>query len=359
MARSARSPRASRWPSRRRPLRAVHADAVLHEDPSSRARLIGRGARLAVKPLLRLAPMDDRMFARLRSLDRYRPGRPAEGISAVEVDLDGVRAEWMELEEGPSSDLTLLYFHGGGFFTGSINSHRSMCEQLVRDTGGAVVSVDYVMLPDGTIADSVADAMTAYEAVIERVSRPDRIVVGGDSAGGYLAMKVGELSTRRGIHRPAGLIGFSPLLSLDPEREDKNVVRVSPMREAYLPVKRTPRMRERWLPDGAVIEGFASPLHAAAYIESPVHLVAVEDEMLRPETEAFALLLTDKGVDVEVHLWRGQVHAFVSLVDVLPDARVAVRQGADFARRVIGDLVEEPVTDPDTQPEDLSGHLAS
>ncbi len=329
-----RSRRVWRRSVRRGPLRASYAAAVLHERPSRRARWIERAARLLLKPLLRLAPIGDRTFVRLRSLDRHRVRPPAADITAEPVDLNGVRAEWMEPAAGRASGLTLLYFHGGGFFAGSINSHRSMCEQLVRQTGGAVVSVDYIMLPEGTIVDSVAEAVAAYAAVLDRVDDPGRIVVGGDSAGGYLAMKVGELCGARGLRPPAGLIGFSPLLSLDPEREDKDVIRIVRVRDAYLPVRRLPRIRERWLPAGSTIEGIASPLDAAEAIESPVHLVAVEEEMLRPEVEAFAARLAEAGIEVELHLWRGQVHVFVVLVDLLPEAREAVRHAADFALRV-------------------------
>ncbi|WP_293785784.1 alpha/beta hydrolase [uncultured Aeromicrobium sp.] len=348
----------SRWWTRRRPLRAVHADAVLHDNPSPRARLLDRGTRLTIKPLLRVVPIHDRMFARLRSMERYKPRVPNEGVVSQSIELGGVRAERMEPAAGRTSQVTILYFHGGGFFTGSVESHRSLCERLVMETGGVVVSVDYVLLPEGTVADAVDEAITAYEALLGEVEHPDKIVVGGDSAGGYLTMKVGELATRRGLQPPAGLIGFSPLLSLDPERTDKNVVRVSPMRDAYLPISRVATMRELWLPEGAVIEGFASPLHASAYIQSPVHLVAVEDEMLRPEVEAFALLLTDKGVDVETHLWRGQLHAFVSLVDIVPDAELALTLAAQFARRCVGEEPEQPVVDAAAESEDLTGHLA-
>lgn len=331
-----RRPVLRRW-RRGRPLRAVHADAVLHAHPSPRARLLGRAARLTVKPLLRLAPIDDRMFERLRSVERFKPRLPREGIAIESVRLGGVAAEQMVPADGCTSDLTLLYFHGGGFFTGSIDTHRSLCERLALETGGTVISVEYALLPQGTVADAVDDAISAYQSLLDVVAHRDKIVVGGDSAGGYLAMKVGELSTRRGLQAPAGLIGFSPLLSLDPERTNKNVMRVSPMRDAYLPISRVATMRELWLPEGAVIEGFASPLHASAYIHSPVHLVAVEDELLRPEVEAFAMLLTDKGIDVELHLWRGQLHAFVSLVDVVPDAELALSLAAEFALRCVGE----------------------
>ena len=273
-------------------------------------------------------------------------------------ELGGVRVEQMVHRHGPDSEMTLLYLHGGGFFSGSIETHRRICERLALKTGATVVSVDYVQLPEGSIAESVQDAISAYAALVESSDHPDKIVVAGDSAGGYLTMKVAELASRRGLQAPAAVLGFSPLLSVDPDREDKAVERITRARDAYLPIQRIAHIRERWLPeDGATIEGYASPLHATAYISSPTFFVAVEDELLRPEVEAMALLLSARGVEVETHLWRKQVHAFPVLVDLLPESEMAIQLAADFARRAVGELDRPPIEDPASHEEVMTGEL--
>ncbi len=340
-------------------MRSVHTAATFHDAPTPRARVVGRGARMTLKPLLRLAPADARTFRRIQRL-AGRLGRPVSAdIAAESGPIGGVPGEVMTPVEGPTSGLTMLYLHGGGFFTGSIGSYRGLLEAMVRATGGTVYSVDYRQLPEHGIAESVQDAISAYIDVLERSSDPAKVVVAGDSAGGYLTMKVAELAARRGLQAPAALIGFSPLLSLDPDREDKNVLRVDKVREAVLPVNRVAAMRALWLPDDAVIEGFADPLHATGYITSPTHLVAVEDEFLRPEVEAFALLLDDKGVEVDVHLWRGQVHAFPIMADVLRDAALAVEIAAEFALTHIGEPPAVEIDDAAAEPETLEGELAT
>ncbi len=243
---------------------------------------------------------------------------------------------------GITSDLAILYLHGGGFFFGSVDSYRPLLEALVRATGGTIYAIDYRQLPDHGVADSVADSIAAYEAVLDLAKDRTKVVVAGDSAGGYLTMKVAELATRRGLQTPAALIGFSPLLSLNPDRTDKDVRRIDKIRETMLPAHRVEEIRELWLPSGAVIEGFADPLHASAYITSPVQLVAVEEEFLRPEIEAFARLLSEKGVEVDLHLWRGQIHAFPMMAGVLADANLAIEIAAEFALAKIGERQGEP-----------------
>ncbi|WP_375001580.1 alpha/beta hydrolase [Aeromicrobium sp. CTD01-1L150] len=356
-------------PGRRREFRVAHEDVVIHEESSLRAKALGRAARVVLKPVLRFAPLNDRTLATLRSIDRLSARGPrSRYVEPVAFELGGVPVESMTHRYGPSSAMTVLYLHGGGFFSCGIETHRRICERLALYTGGTVISVEYVQLPDGAVADSVADAINAYEALLEMVEDPGRIVVAGDSAGGYLTMKVAELAARRGLQPPAALLGFSPLLSLDPDVAKDSVRRVARVRDAYLPVRRVALVRERWTPAGSSIEGSESPLEAVDLIESPTFLVGVEDEMLRPEIEAMALLLSERGVEVETHLWRGQVHAFPVLVDALPESRQALKLAADFARRAVGEselhrdaggprheepIVGEIVDEPSTEDDDV------
>ena len=343
-----------------RPMRVVFEKAVVHETFSLRARLLQRGARLVLKPLMAWVPFNDRTLRALRRIDQLSARGPrSRYVEPHQFELGGVRVESMTHRYGPSSDMTVLYLHGGAFFSCGIETHRRACERLALYTGGQVISVDYVQLPEGSIADSVQDAISAYEALLEMVEHPDKIVVAGDSAGGYLTMKIAELATRRGLTPPAAVLTFSPLLSLDPDREDKAIERVSRVRDAYIPVRRIALVRERWVPEGSSIEGYASPLLASAYINSPAFFVAAEDEALRPEVEAMALQLAERGVDVETHLWRGQVHAFPVMVDFVPESRQALKLAAEFARRAVGESVPEPEADTDTHDEPIVGEMVN
>ncbi|MET1062597.1 MAG: alpha/beta hydrolase [Aeromicrobium sp.] len=343
----------------RGPMRVVFDQAVVHEAFSFKARVLQRTARMVFKPILLHTPLSDRSLATIRRIDKLSARRKrSRYIETVRHELGGVPVESMTHRYGPATQMTLLYLHGGGFFSGSIETHRRICERLALKTGATVISVDYVQLPEGSVAESVQDVITAYAALVGQSEHPHKIVVAGDSAGGYLAMKVAELATRRGLPAPAALLGFSPLLSVDPERQDKAVVRVIRDRDAYLPISRIAQIRERWLPEeGVPIEGYASPLHASAYITSPTFLVAVEDEMLRPEVEAMALLLSERGVAVETHLWRKQVHAFPVLADALPESEMALDLAAEFARRAVGEPVPEPTVDPDAHEETIAGEM--
>jgi triacylglycerol lipase len=341
------------------PMRVVYEHAVVHEKFSLRARVVQRGARMFFKPFMHWMPLTDRSIRALRTADRLSARGPrSRFVEPVRFELGGVPVESMTHRYGPESDMTILYFHGGGFFAGRIETHRRICERLALYSGATVISVDYVQLPDGNVADSVRDAITAYEAALEMVTAPDKIVVAGDSAGGYLSFKVAELATRRGLTPPAAVLTFSPLLSIDPDRDDKGIVKVTEFRDAYLPRHRIATIRERWLPEDATIEGYASPLLATGYIRSPSFFVSAEDEILRPEVEAMALQLAARDVEVEIHLWRGMVHAFPVLADAMPESRQALALAADFARRAVGEQeATEPLVDPQAHEETVVGEL--
>ncbi len=335
-------------PGKQGPMTSAYDRAIMHDTVSARARLVQRAARLMIQPVLRFAPINGTTIRATRSLERVSAKGPrSKFVEPIGFTLGGVRVESMTHRWGPTSDMTILYFHGGGFMSGSISSHRRLCEGLARFTGANVISVDYIQLPEGTVADSVQDAINAYEGLLEVSLDPDKIVVAGDSAGGYLAMKVAELATRRGLQAPAAILCFSPMLSLDPERQDKAVEHIRPVNDAYLPGARLHKIRKMWTGKGSVIEGFAAPLHASAYIKSPVFFTAVDDEMLRPEIEAMSMLLTDKGIEVETHIWRKGIHAFPVFADVIPEGRHALKLAAAFARIAVGELEPEvPAAEP-------------
>lgn len=327
----------------RREMPVAYAGAVVHASRSWRARVLQRVVRIGLKPLITHGPLNELTIRATRTIDRLSAAAPrSRFVEQVRFELGGVAVEEMIHRYGPDSSMTVLYLHGGGFISGGIETHRRICERLALLTGAPVISVDYVQLPEGNIAESVQDAINAYEGLVKETADPDTIVVAGDSAGGYLTMKVAELADRRGLPKPAALLLFSPMLSIDFDRPGK-VEAIVEASDAYIPVRRVADLRTLWLPEDATIEGHTSPLNATSRISSPTFIVVADNEVLRPEAEALAHRLADRGVPVEFHLFRRQLHAFAVLADVMPESRKAIVLAADFARRAVGELADEVV----------------
>lgn len=112
----------------------------------------------------------------------------------------------------PASTALVLYFHGGAFTLGGLESHDSICADLAAGTGYEVIAVDYRLVPEHLHPAQFEDAMNAFEWATETSDRP--VVLCGDSAGGNLAAAISH-ATRRYPRRPAGQVLIYPGLGGD------------------------------------------------------------------------------------------------------------------------------------------------
>ncbi|NKY29522.1 alpha/beta hydrolase [Nocardia gamkensis] len=306
--------------------------------PSAQSRLLLATCMGVVRPVLRTFPVTRTTIplgaATVEGLARLRP-RP-QGIDREQVSLHGIRLEIIR-PAGASRALrhgAVLYMHGGGFAICSTRSHRPVAASLARRTGLPVINVEYRQLPGTRITDSVRDCLAAYRWLLRHGADPGRIIFAGDSAGGYLTFATALLALDSGLPVPAGLVGLSPLLDLDygAKRDYVNVTR-----DPYIPLSAL----EAVVRIGAEIDGALdpslSPVNAVLSALPPVLLIAAEDEVLRFDSELMAQRLTAAGVPNALELWRGQVHAFMSIAPGLPESRAALARVSRFVRARIED----------------------
>ncbi|AWK74664.1 lipase [Rhodococcus oxybenzonivorans] len=313
----------------------TRGSTVWHWDVSRRARLTFLFARTVIKPLFTVWPTTDRALQLLAVIDELTDRLPKpNGLDIEKITLGGVPCEKIthpRRSTGALDGATIVYFHGGGFVFCGLATHRALCGLLAARTGVPVVSVEYRQLPEAAIGTSLVDAMTAYTEVLKQCEDPTRVIVAGDSAGGYLAMKVAEVAALRNLVPPAAVIGYSPLLNLDLEDHDPEFMK----RDAYLPMSQVAKLKDRWLAGPDDIPGAQSPVNADPGLFPPVFLTAAEYELMRPDVE----ILTDKfdraGQDIETHLWSGQIHAFPVIGKALKESRVIIDLTADFAARAL------------------------
>ncbi|MEE2032801.1 alpha/beta hydrolase [Rhodococcus chondri] len=314
----------------------INAAVTWHDRRSKIALIILWVVRILVKPILTLWPSNDFGIALLGRLswvvDRLTP--TPRTVHVTPTELGGVPGEHIispKPVDDPLDDATILYLHGGGFIFCGPSTHRQLCTQLALDSGAPVYSMDYRQVPTVPIAGSVQDAMNAYVALLDVADDPTRIIVAGDSAGGYLAAKVAEIAARRGIQRPAAVIGYSPLLNLDLDDHDPAYM----ARDSYLPIKALDKLRPRWFAGQEAIEGEMNPVDADPALFPPMFMCAAEYELTRPDVEIMTERLVSAGQVVETHLWREQIHAWPVLARTLPEAMALIALSTAFARRIV------------------------
>jgi len=219
----------------------------------------------------------------------------------------------------------IVYFHGGGFVIGDIDSHDPSCRQLANAVGAVVVSVHYRLAPEHRAPAAAEDcyAVTAWvaEHADELGGDPARLAVAGDSAGGNLAAVVPLLARDRGgpaikfqllIYPVTDLTMTQP--SID-ENGEGYMLTAAGLRWFY----------DHYLGDGGDAKHpVHSPLFAADLTGlPPAHVVTAEFDPLRDEGEAYAERLRDAGVPVTVKRYDGLIHGFFGMGLVIEAAKTA------------------------------------
>lgn len=234
----------------------------------------------------------------------------------------------------PASRPLLLYFHGGGWMIGDLDTHDSCCRFLAATAGVAILSVAYRLAPEHPFPAPVEDADAALRWTFEHASElgadRSRLAVGGDSAGGNMAAAVCHLARDRGGPLPAMQLLLYPVTDAigdQPSRER--------FAEGFLLTRADMEMFARsYLPDPpAPDDPRVSMLRAKSLAGLPPAYVATAGfDPLRDEGEAYAERMRAAGVRVALRRHPDLIHGFANLTAVSRSARAAMAEAAGALR---------------------------
>ena len=312
--------------------------AVAYDPPPGlRERLTAAAQRTALRFLFRgyMGPPRDALAQRRMLARLSRHPHPARGVSASDVVLGGVPCEHLlpdrmsRLEDGTPAG-ALLYLHGGGFCIGNPLSHRPLASRLARATALPTWVPDYRLAPEHPFPAAIDDVVAAYRA-LRRLYPAERIVVGGDSAGGALAMALALQLREDSEALPAALLLLSPVT--DPTWQGESIrtrAAVDPM------------LHRAWLEQA--VGWYNAP--ATAMLHRPLELdlrglppllVQVGDqEMLRDDSIRLAAHAARCGVPCRLELYRERWHVFQLPPNALRSSMQALDALARFTREAVG-----------------------
>jgi acetyl esterase/lipase len=252
------------------------------------------------------------------------PG-PGGVIPARLYDRDGA---------GPEPRPLLVYYHGGGWVIGDLNTHDGLCRFLAAATGALVLSVDYRLAPEHPYPEPVDDARAAFEWAVEHAVElgvdPGRVAVGGDSAGGNMAAVVSRQTRDAGGPQPAMQLLIYPVTD-DVETWASRTL----FAEGFLLTEGDMDwFRDHYLPDPSIVtDQNVSPFQADDLSNvAPAYVATAGFDPLRDEGEAYAMKMSAAGVPVVLRRHPGLIHGFAQMTAVSRTSRAAMFEAAGALR---------------------------
>lgn len=211
----------------------------------------------------------------------------------------------------------IVYYHGGGFLQGNLDTHDNVCRSLAKKSKSIVFSVDYRLAPENPYPAAIEDAYTslvwAHQNAKSIGGDPNKIIVAGDSAGGNLAAVVTHMSRDRNGPKIALQVLMYPAVDLASEKMTESYEKFG--HGFFLTEERMRRLRSFYIPNPQNRrEPYASPLLAKNFKNlPPAVIIGAKFDPLRDQGIAYAEKLKKAGVPVHYYIYKDVIHGFVNM----------------------------------------------
>ncbi len=266
-------------------------------------------------------------------------GKPIEPVSVREIAVptpDGDLPATLYTPVGlPENSPLLVFFHGGGWVIGTRSSHDNAVRFLAKHAGIRVLSIEYRLAPEFPFPAATEDALAAFEYAVAKASDlgadPERIAVGGDSAGGNLAAVTAQQAVRRGGPVPAFQLLIYPATDFARRYRSQDLF----AEDLFLTDVHMKWFEGHYVPAGTdLTDPRLSPLRADDLSGLPPALVVTAGfDPLRDEGEAYAEKLREAGVEVTLRRHEDLIHGFINFTGVGTRFREALAETAGALRQ--------------------------
>ena len=278
---------------------------------------------------------------------------PAEPVSVVrDFTIAGPQQELPLRLYSPTSlkhtdpQPALVYFHGGGWVIGSITSHDRLCRAIANAAACIVISVGYRLAPEHKFPAAVLDCEAGFRYIATHAAElgvdPNRIAVGGDSAGGNLAAVVAVRARDSGGVQPKAQLLIYPATGHGIETASRKR-----FAEGHLLTSGTMRwFADHYLRDtNDAYRPEASPRLVEDLSGLPsAYVLTAEYDPLCDEGEEYAHLLHEAAVPVTLRRFGGMIHGFIQLTAIAPVTRTAIDEVSGWLRTTLGSVTAKSVT---------------
>lgn len=266
-------------------------------------------------------------------------GDPESGVHRTDTVVPGADGDLPARLYAPDAvtgaSPVLVYFHGGGFAAGGVDTHDGLCAALCADAGVRVLSVEYRLAPEHPFPAPVEDCVAAFAHV---AAHPDRfggtagsVAVGGDSAGGSLALTVAHETVRAGGAVPAFVLAFFPVVDLEPRAPSRTLFGHG----FFLTAEAIDVLTNWYVPEDRRSDPRLALTDSDLAGMPPVYVATAGFDPLRDEAETLAERLRAAGVPTTLRRHPDLVHGFATALGIGPRPRQAVAEAAVALRAAL------------------------
>jgi len=251
---------------------------------------------------------------------------PPEDVKIEPTTIAGRPAEWHTPAHTTPSRV-LIYFHGGGYVSGSLISHRHLVAMLAKATDCRALALDYRLAPEHPFPAALDDATACYHQLLEEGIAPENIAFAGDSAGGGLTLATMLNLREKGTPLPSAAACLSPWTDL---AITGNSIQTNADKDLLLDPKGLTLAGLGYLNNQDTKNPLASPLYADLTGLPPMLIQVGEPEMLFDDASRLAENARKANVEVTFEPWPEMFHVWQLVAPVLPEGEQAIQRIAQF-----------------------------
>ncbi|UNC92078.1 alpha/beta hydrolase [Candidatus Contubernalis alkaliaceticus] len=254
-------------------------------------------------------------------------GKMPKDIDVSPVNIDELYAEWIFPAQG-KKDRIILYFHGGGYVSGTCKAHRSIAAKFVKNSKVGALLFEYRLAPENPFPAALDDSLAAYNYLLTEGFSPSNIVFVGDSAGGGLCLAALLALRDQKKPLPAAAVSISPVTDFKCTGESYKTnakVCLSPEGTGLAFGKHYAGSNDPGLP-------YISPLYGDLHQLPPALIYAGGNETLRDDAVRFAKKAREAGVDITLKVGEGLFHCYPVMAPLFPEAKQAMEEICAFIR---------------------------
>jgi acetyl esterase/lipase len=256
----------------------------------------------------------------------------AADVAIEKTAANGVRAEWTTTP-GAARDAALLYFHGGGYVMGSLDSHRHLAAEAGRAAGIAGLALDYRLAPETPFPAPVEDALAGYRFLLARGIKPERTALAGDSAGGGIVVAAMLAIRDAGLPQPACGWCISPWVDLEGIGE---TMASKATADPIVDKTRLVELARLYLNGADPRSPLAAPIYADLAGLAPLFIQVGAAETLLDDALRLARAAGAADVRVDLEIWPEMIHVWHLFHPALAAGRRAIAAGGAFIRSHLG-----------------------